>query len=383
MKRAALLTALLLVAALLCACAAGEQPAETTQAALSWADLEWESSLELEYATEFTVDYYTGGYALIHISDGYTYLVVPQDCAVPADLDPEWTILQQPLDRIYLVATSAMDLYRAIDGIGSIRLSGLEASGWYIEEARQAMEDGDILYAGKYSAPDYELIYSEGCDLAVESTMIYHSPEVKEQLEKLGIPVLVERSSYESHPLGRMEWMKLHAVLLDKEELAQELFRQELEALEPVLEQPGTGKTVAFFSITSTGSVTVRKSGDYVAKTIALAGGEYVFSDLGDEDNALSTVNMQMEAFYDGARDADCLIYNSTITGELETLEDLLTLSPLLADFAAVQSGNVWCTGQNLFQESMGLGGLILDIHTVLTADSPEDLELTYLHRLQ
>ena len=41
---------------------------------------------------------------------------------------------------------------------------------------------------GKYSAPDYELILVQGCDLAVESTMIYHTPEVKEQLEQTGHP---------------------------------------------------------------------------------------------------------------------------------------------------------------------------------------------------
>ena len=63
------------------------------------------------------------------------------------------------------------------------------------------------------------------CDLAIESTMIYHNPEVKEKLEQLGIPVLVERSSYESHPLGRTEWMKLYAVLLGKEEAAETAFR--------------------------------------------------------------------------------------------------------------------------------------------------------------
>ena len=38
--------------------------------------------------------------------------------------------------------------------------------------------------------------------------MIYHNPEVKEKLEEFGIPVLVEHSSYESHPLGRTEWVK-------------------------------------------------------------------------------------------------------------------------------------------------------------------------------
>ncbi len=245
------------------------------------------------------------------------------------------------------------------------------------------MERGDILYAGKYSAPDYERIYAEQCDLAVESTMIYHTPEVKEQLERLGVPVLVERSSYESDPLGRMEWVKLYGVLLGCETQAEAVYQAELDRLSAIADQPDTGKTVAFFHINTNGSVTVRKSGDYVAKMIDMAGGDYVFSELSSqEDNALSTTNLQMEAFYAGAKDADCLIYNSTIGGELHTMEELLAKSPLLADCKAVHEGSVWCTGQNLFQSSMGLGGMILDIHTVLTDPAPDPAALTYLHRL-
>lgn len=81
------------------------------------------------------------------------------------------------------------------------------------------MQTGRIAYAGKYSAPDYERILTAECGLAVENTMIYHTPEVKEQLERFGIPVLVERSSYESSPLARMEWIKLYGILLGKEPL--------------------------------------------------------------------------------------------------------------------------------------------------------------------
>ena len=196
--------------------------------------------------------------------------------------------------------------------------------------------------------------------------------------------MLVERSSYESHPLGRIEWLKLYAVLLDKEEAAEAYFSQLTDKLLPVLEQPNTGKTVAFFYITSNGAANVRKSGDYIAKSIELAGGQYIFSDLASEDgNALSTMNMQMEAFYAGARDADVLIYNSTIDGELQTMDQLFAKSPLLKDFQAVKTGNVWCTGKNLFQESLGLGDLIIDLHTILAADEPENLQLTYLHHVQ
>ena len=117
--------------------------------------------------------------------------------------------------------------------------------------------------------------------------------------------------------------------------------------------------------------VTVRKSNDYVAKMIGMAGGEYVFSDLSDNGNSLATINLSLEEFYAGAKDADVLIYNSTIEGKIETTEQLLSKCPMLADFKAVQNGNVWCTTQSLFQESMELPDLILDMNRVFTAESP------------
>lgn len=379
MKRRRIGAAALSLAVLLTACAPASEPTEDGAAEVEWNDLALESSLELQYADQFAVDYYTGGYALIHIGDGSEYIVVPEGTPVPDGLADTTVVLQQPLDRIYLVATSAMDLFSALDGVGNIRLSGTDEDGWYIEDAKEAMQSGAMLYAGKYNSPDYELIYAEQCDLAVESTMIYHSPEVKEQMERLGVPVLVERSSYESSPLGRMEWLKLYGVLLGREDDAAAIYQQAIDGLQPVMDQENTGKTVAFFYINSNGSANVRKSGDYVAKMIEMAGGQYIFTDLGD-DNALSTMNMQMETFYTGAKDADVIIYNSTIDGELHTIDELLTKSPLLADFKAVQTGDVWCTEQNLFQSTMGLGDMILDIHAILTEENPENL--TYLHRL-
>ena len=343
--------------------------------------LTYDHSMELEYATQFAVDYYQDDYAMITIAQEGSYLVVPEGKEAPEGLDKEIKVLQQPLDHIYLVATSSMDLFRAIDGIGNITLSGTDANGWYIEEAKEAMENGNIQYAGKYSAPDYELILANGCDLAIESTMIYHSPDVREKLEEFGIPVLVEHSSYESDPLGRMEWLKLYAVLLDKEEEADAYFQSQTDMLTDVLGAENTEKTVAFFSINSNGYVTVRKTGDYISKMIELAGGRYIFQNLGD-DNALSTMNMQMEDFYAGACDADYIIYNSAIESELHSLDELLEKSSLLADFKAVKEGNVWCTEKSLFQETTGIATMISDMHTMLTSDDPDLSQLTYMYRL-
>lgn len=396
MKRWKWLLLALALALALCACApAGEQtpappseepsqgagPSNTEQTALTWDELDWNGHVRLEYAQGFAVDAAQKDYRRITI-DQTVYLVVPELVPVPEGTPEDVVILQRPLENIYLQATAAMDCFRQLGVMDAVTLSGTDASGWYIPEARAAMEEGRILYAGKYSAPDYELIQSKNCGLAITSTMIYHNPEVKEQLERLGVPVLVERSSYESHPLGRMEWVKLYGALFNCGGEAERYFDEQLAKLEPVLEQESTGKTVAFFAVNANGMVTVRKSGDYIAKAIDLAGGVYALKDLGGEENALSTMNIQMESFYDMAKDADVLIYNSAIESALETLDQLVAKSAPLADFKAVQDGNVWCTGKSMFQESQSVGEMILDINKILTEGHGADGSLTYLYRL-
>ena len=344
-------------------------------------EIEYESRMNLEYAQEFAVDHYSGGYTLISISDGSRFLVVPENQEAPKNLDEDIVVLKQPMDHIYMVASAVMDMFRAIDAMDAIRLSGTDTDGWYIEEAKRAMEDGRILYAGKYSMPDYERILSEGCRLAIENMMITHTPEVQEQLEGFGIPVLIDRSSYESHPLGRMEWVKLYGALMDKEDEAEAAFKAQTETLADISHQENTGKTVAFFYLTANGSVNVRKSSDYVPKMIELAGGKYIFENLGDAESKASTMNMQIEEFYAGAKDADYLIYNSTVDGEMESLDELLAKSDLLKDFKAVKDGHVWCTTSNFYQESMSLGTFIMDVHSILAEGETADTAYMYLLR--
>ena len=205
---------------------------------------------------------------------------------------------------------------------------------------------------------------------------------VKEQLEKFGVPVLVERSSYESSPLARMEWIKLYGILLGKEALAEEVFAQQAQRIAPLLEQPSTGKRCAFFSITSSGLATVRKSGDYVAQMIGMAGGEYVFADLADSGNSLSTMNIPLEDLYAGVKDADVLIYNGTIEGSISTKEELLARCALLAECKAVQSGNIWCTTPSFFQQSMALADFMLDLHAVFTGETADPDTLHFLTKI-
>lgn len=382
--------------------------------------LTFKGHMELAYAEKFSVDYYEGGFSLITIADD-RFLLVPEGQDAPEGIAIPCLI--QPISSIYVASSSAMDLFLHCGAMQEVVMTSTAASDWTIPEIHDAVSDGSITYVGKYHSPDYETILTKDCSLVVENTMIYHSPETKEMLEALGVPVMVERSSYEPHPLGRVEWIKLYGLLTGHEEEAEAFFNKSLKTLDTVLSAgdsldmtaapgnatvpesdvpgaesaglraesiaPDTGsagrKTVTFFYITASGYANVRKPGDYISKMIALAGGEYFYpGGSSDSENSLSTLNMDLETFYTTSKDADILIYNSTVDTELTSIDDLIKKSPLLEDFKAVKTGDVWCTNQNMFQQISGTADMIAEMYSVIHDDGDVGTrgDLVYLHKL-
>lgn len=363
----------------------------------------YKSSMKLLYAKNFSVDYYEGGYKILTTKDGTKILTVPKGKKTPKDIDKDIIVLKEPVSDLYLVASGVMDMFDKLDAVDTIKFSGLDSDGWYIDSASEALESGKMLYAGKYSKPDYELLVSENCSLAIENTMITHSPQVTEKLKSFDIPSVIEYSSYEEEPLGRVEWVKFFGALTDRDEKADELFNEQVDIVNRIAKTDGTDTddttksdaatksddasnddnrpTVAFFYITSNGQIQVRKSTDYVPKMISLAGGKYIFDASNDDDTGRSTMNMQLEDFYNGAIDADYLIYNSAIDGGVKSIAELLDKCPVLADFRAVKAGNVFCTTNDMYQQSMSIGYMIDDMHSMIT-DAP-DSDMKYLFKLR
>lgn len=358
-----------------------ESEAKGETKADSFGNLKYKSSMELQYAKNFSVDDYEGGYKILKTMDGTQILVVPEEKEVPDGIGKDVVVVKQPVKNLYVVSSSIMDIFSKLDAMDTIRLSSQKEEDWYVQDAKDAMERGDILYAGKYSKPDYELIVSENCSLAIENTMITHSPEVSEMLADFDIPTMIEYSSYESHPLGRVEWVKFFGALVGKDEEAQKIFDEEVRLVDEVTSVEKTDKTVAFFYVTSNGLIQVRSSSDYVPKMISLAGGNYIPTNIGDPDSKRSTVSMQIEDFYDQAKDVDFIIYNSSIDGGIQSVQELLDKCVVLKDFKAVKEGNVWCTTNDMYQQSMSIGYLIHDMHAMLQGKDQD--EMTYLFHVE
>lgn len=102
----------MLPALLLAGCAAKE--AEPAAAGLTVT-----GRYPLEYAEQFTIDECAGGYSLVTIGEE-RYLVVPEDAPLPTGLEQDLTILQQPIENIYLVSTSVMDPIISIGALDTL-----------------------------------------------------------------------------------------------------------------------------------------------------------------------------------------------------------------------------------------------------------------------
>ena len=343
--------------------------------------LQYLSEDQNDYAECYAIYRYADGYAVLSVDDGRRYLIVPEGGEIPdltgaGDDAGELIVMKQPLDHIYLAASAAMCQFDEIGAVQNVILSGLEKDGWYIEAAREAMDKGTLQYGGKYSAPDYEMIVASGVDLAVESTMILHTPKVQEKLEKLGIPVLIDRSSYESEPLGRAEWVKVYGLLTGREVEAEKAFAEQKGYVEELFkEKPDTQKSVAIFSINSTRQVVTRSAGDYFGKMVEIAGAQ-LCTPAADDGRATHTVSM--EAFYAAAEEADILIYNASIEDAPGSLEQMCAKDNILTQFRAVRESSVWCMRSSLYQNASRTGAIIRDLNRIVTGQAADETEFFY-----
>ncbi|WP_051192381.1 ABC transporter substrate-binding protein [Butyrivibrio sp. VCB2001] len=335
------------------------------------------STDDSSFAKEFKIHRYDKDLLVIAVSDGRNYVVVPDGLDAPDIEAPDTFVIKKPLTSIYLAASAVMCQFDSIGAMDKVTLSGTKQEDWYIDAAKDAMEAGTLVYGGKYSAPDYEMMMEKGTDLAIENTMILHTPKVLEKLEKLGITAFIDRSSYEEDPLGRLEWIKVYGVLCDKEEAAKDAFLEQTKLVEDIDLSGIEGKSVAVFAVNSGHQIVTKKKNDYFVKMIETAGGTYASPDTGSDEKSASSVTVSIEAFYDYAKDADILIYNGTIQDAPADLKTLADMDVTFKDFKAVQSGDVWACDKSLYQFTNKAGTIISDLYEVI-AEGKETTEFFY-----
>ncbi|MGN1192904.1 MAG: hypothetical protein ACI4S0_09530 [Dorea sp.] len=167
------------------------------------------------------------------------YLIVPEDVEIPAGLDKEMIVINQPVDSTYAAAEGAMVILDELGQEGMIAAVGCEKEDCVIESIADAMEEDQIVSAGSYEEPDYKKLLKSQWNLSIFPSEILpgeedEKEEEEEKLERLEkiierhtileVPMLVDRSDDEEEELAKKEWIKVYGVLFGCEEKAAELF---------------------------------------------------------------------------------------------------------------------------------------------------------------
>ena len=109
--------------------------------------------MKLLYAKNFSVDYYEGGYKILTTKDGTKILTVPKGRKTPKDIDKDIIVLKEPVSDLYLVASGVMDMFDKLDAVDTIKFSGLDSDGWYIDSARKALESAECYMPANIQSP--------------------------------------------------------------------------------------------------------------------------------------------------------------------------------------------------------------------------------------
>lgn len=344
-------------------------------------ELKFDHTTELKYAKNFNVYNYEEGYKLLTLKDNTKYLVVPEGKSAPTDLNKEVTVVQLPIQNLLISSTPTTSLINAMGDLDKIKYTTQKESGWYIDEVKENMKNEKLVYIGDYKAPDYEILSANKPTMSVFSTMLDTVPEVKEKLNELEIPYMLDYASEEAHPLARVEYTKLYGSLIGtSEENINKVFDEQVKYVDEISKVEKTGKTAVIFYITSKGVLYVRNAGDYVTKMLNLAGGDYINPNLGPEETG--NTKMGFEDFFVTCKDADFIIYIWSMGGKPETMADFTAKNELLKDFKAVKENNVWCTTPDFFQIADTLGYMIADMNKMLNS-TQESEDFTYLFRLK
>ena len=321
------LTLCLLVS--ICGCTSQTQSVQTA-----------EKTGKLEFATGFKIEYLKDGCKKLTDGEGRDLLLVPRGQKPPAGYENALKI-EIPVRKVVTCSTTQAAFLKPLGVLSSIAGVTTEEKHWYIDEVKKAMEKGGIAYLGKNTAMDYEKLQALRPDVVFIYTKTPGMSEVLQKLNELGIPVAVDNEYLEEHPLARMEWVKFLAAFYDKEKEADSFFNQAVKRAKGVEEKTAGAKVKpkVLWGSFSQGKVYVPRADSYVAKMIAMAGGDYLFKDQAGTGSAAIT----LEEFYARGKEADIYISSTSPNYGVTSIQKIIEQGEVLSGLNTVKEGKVWC----------------------------------------
>ncbi len=296
-------------------------------------------SVKANYAEGFRITYHDDHKLLEILNpfqdrvDTLRYSLVPRDLADEVDIE-NTTEISIPIKSLVATSTTHLALAEMLDAVDVITAM---AGGDYVynEEIREGIESGDVT-----SLPEGELnketVLEMNPDLLMVSGGQSSDFDNIRMLMDSDINVMVNSEWLETTPLGKAEWVKVLAALLNKEELANEKFasvKQEYNRLKSLADSV-TEKPLVINNMPYKGAWFVSGGQSFTAQFLRDAGADYPWFD-SDETGGL---RKSFEVIYEIGLEADIWIN----PGAAESKEEVLGKDSRFKDFKPYQTGEIY-----------------------------------------
>lgn len=361
---------------------AADEKEQLTATPVSW------DSTQVSYAQTFSIEY-RPGYKLLRVKQPYpgatrpyTYLLLPHGQPQPDSIQAD-AVVRIPVERLISLSTThlpALDMLNASDKLVGFAQSGLISS----PAQRKRIAQGALTDIGSTQGLNPEQILALQPGLIMAYGM---GPDdgTLQVLHRTGVPVLLNADFLETSPLGRAEWIKFTAALLNQEKKADSVFQQivqhydSLKALTAnVSLRPGVFSGIVY------GDTWYMPGGQsWAAQFLADAGANYLWRDT----ETTGSLPLSFEQVFAKAHDAPFWINAADNT----SLQALAAADERYKRFRAWQQGQVYtytnkmsATGGNEYLElGYARPDLVLaDLIRILHPDLLPGHELYFYARL-
>ena len=297
------------------------------------------SKSSVKYAKGFDIQHFND-YVKIIIKSPYPeaieqfeYILIPKGKEIPSAIKGS-TIIKTPVEKIVVTSTTHIPMLELLQQEKSlIGFPNLQ----YISsvKTRQLIFDGMIKELGNEQNINTEVLLDIQPEVVIGFSMSSNN-KMFENIEKAGIPVLLNGDWLEETPLGRAEWLKFFAVLFHKEKEADSIFnnieQQYLAASE--IAKRATTKPTILSGVLFNDLWNLPAGESFVAQFLKEANTNYLWAD----SKGKGSLSLNFESVFEKGQHADFWI----APGHYLSLEQLRNANQHYTQFDPFKSKKIY-----------------------------------------
>ena len=314
-----------------------------------------QSKSSVKHAIGFDIQYFNGFKKIIikspypEATEQFEYILVPKGKEIPSALN-SFKIIKTPINRIVVTSTTHIPMLELLQEekslVGFPNLQYISSP-----KTRKLIDDNAIKELGNEQNINTEVLLDLQPEVVIGFSMNSNN-KMFTNIEKAGIPVLLNGDWLEETPLGRAEWLKFFAVLFEKENVADSIFnnieKQYLAAIS--IAKKARNKPTILSGVLFNDLWNLPAGESFVAQFLKDANTTYLWAD----SNGKGSLSLNFESVFDKGQHADFWI----APGHYTSFEQLENANQHYTQFGPFKSKKVYSfankkgeTGGALFYE--------------------------------